>query len=44
LKETHGSEENGREEISSSETGTEEYQNVTETEKRETTSARQKTL
>jgi hypothetical protein len=44
LKETHESEENGHEEISSSETGTEKYQNVTETEKRKPTSARQKTL
>jgi hypothetical protein len=44
LKETHESEEKGHEEISSSETGTEKYQNVTETEKRKTPSARQKTL
>jgi hypothetical protein len=34
LKETHESEEKGHEEISSSKTGTEKYQNVTETEKR----------
>jgi hypothetical protein len=34
LKETHESEEKGHEEISSSETGTENYQNVIETEKR----------
>jgi hypothetical protein len=33
LKETRESEEKGHEEISSSETGTEKYQNVTETEK-----------
>jgi hypothetical protein len=35
LKETHGSEDKGHDEISSSETGTEKYQNVTETEKRQ---------
>jgi hypothetical protein len=34
LKETHEREEKGHEEISSSETGTEKHQNVTETEKR----------
>jgi hypothetical protein len=34
LKGTHGSEELGHEETSSSETGTEKHQNVTETEKR----------
>jgi hypothetical protein len=44
LKETHERDEKGHEEISSSENGTQRYQNVTETEKRKTTSARQKTL
>jgi hypothetical protein len=34
LKETHGSEDKVHDEISSSETGTEKYQNATETEKR----------
>ena len=40
LKETHGSEEMGHEETSSSETGTEKHQNVTETEKRKNDSCK----
>jgi hypothetical protein len=44
LKESHESEEKGHKEISSSETGTEKYQSVTETENEKATSVRQKTL
>jgi hypothetical protein len=44
LQETHCSEDKEHEEFSSSETGTEKYQNGTEQENEKTTSASQKTL